>query len=40
MFRAGRSPVGGGNGGHVEMAVPVIFTRLLEVITVRDDENA
>lgn len=33
MFRAGWSPVGGGNSGHVEMAVSLIFTRLLEVIS-------
>jgi len=39
MFRAGWSPVGGGNGGHVEMAVLVIFTRLLGVISIRDAEK-
>jgi hypothetical protein len=33
MFRAGWSPVGGENGGHVEMAVSLISTRPLEVIS-------
>jgi hypothetical protein len=33
IFRAGRSPVGGGNGGHVEMAECLIFTGLLEIIS-------
>jgi hypothetical protein len=35
MSRAGWSPVGGGNGGHVEMAVSLISTRVLEVISNR-----
>jgi hypothetical protein len=30
-FSVGRSPVGGGNGGHVEMAVSLMSTRLLKV---------
>jgi hypothetical protein len=33
MSRAGWSPVGGENGGHVEMAVSLISTRPLEVIS-------
>jgi len=32
-------PRRGGNGGHVEMAVLVIFTRLLGVISIRDAEK-
>src|SRR5262249_38746118 len=40
MFRAGWSPVGGGNGGHVKMAECLIFTRLLEIISNRPGENA
>jgi hypothetical protein len=40
MSRAGRSPVGGGNDGHVETAVSLISTRLLKVISIRDAENA
>ena len=30
-FSVGRSPVGGGNRGHVEMAVSLMSTRLLDV---------
>ena len=35
MSRAGRSPVRGGNGGHVEMAASLISTKLLELISNR-----
>ena len=39
-FSVGRSPVGGGNGGHVEMAVSLISTRLLEIISTSAVGNA
>jgi len=32
-FSVGRSPVGGGSAGHVEMAESLISTRLLEIIS-------
>ena len=38
-FSEGRSPVGGGNGGHVEMPETLISTRLLEVISNRAAGN-
>jgi hypothetical protein len=40
MSRAGWSPVGGGNGGHVEMAVSLISTRLMKMISNRSGGNA
>jgi hypothetical protein len=40
MSRAGWSPVGGENSGHLEMAVSVISTRLLEIISNRSGGNA
>ena len=39
MFRGRLVPVGGGNGGHVEMAETLISTRLLEVISKRAAGN-
>jgi hypothetical protein len=40
MSRAGWSPVGGGNSGNVEMAVSVISTSLLKMISNRSAGNA
>jgi hypothetical protein len=40
MSRAGWSPVGGENGGHVEMAASLIFTRMLNMISNRSGGNA
>ena len=39
MFRAGWSPVGGRNGGHLEIAVSLISMSLLEVISNRSAGN-
>ena len=40
MSRAGWSPVGGENGGHVEMAVSLISTRRLKMISNQSGGNA
>jgi hypothetical protein len=36
----GRSPVGGGNAGHMEMAACLIYTRPLKIISNAPTENA